>query len=160
MRFDASVKKKKYLRELRLQMESWFAFGQPRFTGLVLGSFFYITRHAGYEWNRRVTNEKHRAIGFVTKQGERCAVHAVFIPGYLDPLSLVWYYLICMVIFWIYGLNPWVHFVPNIIAVGVALLSGVISAVASCVTERGREAFDDLLTLLNDPVRFWAASEE
>lgn len=163
MRIISSLEKKKYLRDLRAQMESIFAFGEPRSTGLVLGNFFYITRHAGYEWARKYSNEKHRAIGFVTGRSDSCAVNVICIPGHLDPVSLVLYYLLCMVVFVIHDaqtVGSPNYLTASIWAVVCSLAAGFISAAVSCFTDRGRTAYADLVTLLRNPVPIWEESYE
>lgn len=163
MQIITKLEKKKYLRKLRSQMESLFAFGEPRFTGLVLGNFFYITRHAGYEWGRRYSNEKHRAIGFVTKRNDGCAVNAITIAGHLDPVSLVLYFLFLMVVFVLQNMGKFGspnYLSASILAVIGALAAGFISAAVSCFTEEGRTAYADLVTLLHNPVPVWEESCE
>lgn len=156
MRFVLPLEKKKYLRDLQSQMESWFSFGEPRFTGLVLGNFFYITRHAGYEWNRRITNEKSRAIGFVTRHGEGCEVRVVFQWGYLEPVSLIWMYFLSLGLLQLRDVSsPTIHLLAAVIAV----VTGAISAVQCWFTERGQECFDELLSLLYNPEILWEDSE-
>jgi hypothetical protein len=157
MRIVLPLEKKKYLYDLRRQMESWFSFGEARFTGVVLGNFFYITHHAGFEWNRRITNEKTRAIGFVTRHSEGCEVKTVILRGYLDPVSLAWMYLLWLGVLWLGGISG-----PTIYmsAVGITLVTGVISAVQCWFTERGRESLDELLSLLYNPEILWDDPEE
>ena len=152
MRILSPLDKKKYLHHLRYQMESWFAFGQTRFTGVVLGNFFYVTHHAGYEWKRRITNEKSRAIGFVTQHGDGCEVRAICLWGYLDPVSLICGYLLALGLLKIKGVN---YPMDHILAAVTSVVAGVISAVQCWFTERGQESFDELLSLLRDPEPLW-----
>ena len=159
MRINSPMEKKKYLHDLRQQMESWFAFGETRFTGLVLGNFLYITHHAGFEWNRRVTNEKSRAIGFVTRHGDGCEVHVICTRGLLDPVSLVLIYLLGLVYFAVRGMDMQASAIPHILAALTAVITGVISAVQCWFTERGQESMTELLTLLYDPELLWEDSE-
>ena len=166
MRIVSPLEKEKYLHDLRCQMESWFAFGQPRFTGVVLGNFLYITHHAGYEWNRRITNEKSRAIGFVTRYGDGCQVKLICFRGYLDPVSLVLNYLIYTVFVSLavamktaVEVNPFVIPELHLFAAGLALFIGLISFAECWFTERGHESMTELLSLLRDPEPLWEKSE-
>ncbi len=167
MYIHSDVEKKKYLRELRYQMESWFAFGDTRFTGVILGNFIYITHHAGHEYNRRISNEKSRAFGFVTKEKDGCGVHVICTWGYLDPFSIVSLYLVAMLIISVasfmqtmeMAINPFAT--PAVcwgIAVSVLFVSA-ITFVQSWFTERGQESMRELLTLLQNPVRIWDEDE-
>ena len=156
MRFVLPLEKKEYLHDLRCQMESWFSFGESRFTGVILGNFFYITKHAGYEWNRRISNEKSRAIGFVTRHGEGCEVKAVFLWGYLEPVSLIWMYFLLLGLLQLKDVSsPTIH----IFAAVIAVVTGAISAVQCWITERGQENFDELLSLLYNPIPPWEDSQ-
>ena len=166
MEIQSKVEKKRYLQCLKEQMESPFAFGETRFTGTVLGSFLYITHHAGHEFNRKVTNEKSRTIGFVTRRDGGCAVHAIFTWGYLDPISLVSAYLIGMLLTFLMlsmetmeWINPFA--IPTVcwgIAAAV-LFFGVISYVQCWFTQRGQESMRELTTLLENPVAPWEEME-
>lgn len=156
MRIVLPLEKKKYLHDLRCQMESWFSFGETRFTGVILGNFFYVTHHAGYEWNRRITNEKSRAIGFVTRHGEGCEVKVVFLWGYLDPVSLIWMYFLSLGLLQLKDVSsPMIHLLAAVIAV----VTGAISAAQCWFTERGQESMKELLSLLHDPELLWEDSE-
>ena len=156
MQITTSIEKKKYLRSLREQLDSWFAFGQSRFTGIVLGNFLYITSHAGYEWNCKITNQKSRAIGFVTDYGGDCKVSVITTRGYLDPVSMLLWYLLGVGYFLIQGIQSGM---VHVAAAAVALLVGVWSFVADWFTERGQENMHELITLLRDPVPVWEDSE-
>ena len=166
MYIHSNVEKKKYLRELRYQMESWFSFGEPRFTGVILGNFFYVTHHAGHECNHRITNEKSRAFGFVTKEKNGCGVCAICTRGYLDPFSLVTLYLLLMVtVFLMITMNTMEVINPFAIPAvcwGLAFsvfFVGVISYVQCWFTERGQESMRELQKLLQNPVRIWEEEE-
>lgn len=54
-----------YRKELHANLSSFTDFVLERFTGIVIGSFFMITHHAAYEWNRKITSEKHNTVGIV-----------------------------------------------------------------------------------------------
>lgn len=148
MRIVLPLEKKKYLRDLKSRMESWFSFGESRFTGMILGNFLYITSHAGFEWNHRITNEKSRAIGFVTRHGNGCEVKVICTWGYLDPVSLIVMYLLLLAVLRLSDIGS--STVPILAAV-ISVATCVFSAVQCWFTERGQENFDDLLSLLYNP---------
>ena len=143
MEIQSKVEKKRYLQCLKDQMESPFAFGETRFT-----------------------DEKSRAIGFVTRRDGGCAVHAIFTWGYLDPISLVSAYLIGMLLTFLMlsmetmeWINPFA--IPTVcwgIAAAV-LFFGVISYVQCWFTQRGQESMRELTTLLENPVAPWEEME-
>ena len=85
---------KEYLSAMKGRMSGHFELGQERFTGFFLGRLFYVTHHAGYEWNRRITNEKSAALGYVKKVETGCEVHCIRFRGMLCPLQFIPFYLI------------------------------------------------------------------
>lgn len=140
-------------------MDSWFAFGKARFTGLVLGNFIYITSHAGYEWDRRINNQKSRAIGFVTECDGGCRVSVITTRGYLDPVSILLWYLFGIFYFLAEGALPGNEAAVHIVVAACALLIGVSSFVGDWLTERGQNNMQELITLLRSPVRPWADAD-
>lgn len=160
MQIVTSIEKKEYLRELRGQMESWFAFGQRRFTGVVLGNFICITSHGGFEWDRRYTSPKNRAIGFVKDNGEGCEARVILTAGFMDPVSILLSYLFGVIFFSIKSGRLTPNLTDHIFAVAFALVLAVISYLADSFTQRGRESLADLLTLLQNPIPIWEESYE
>lgn len=160
MRIVASIDRRRYLRSLRQQMQSWFAFGQQRFTGIVLGSFICITSHSAFEWNRRYTCHKNRAIGFVNDNGEGSEVCVVLTAGYMDPVSILILYLLGLFIFTVKSAQPGPGLMEHIFAAAFALITAVISYFIDSFTQRGRESLADLVTLLHNPVPAWEESDE
>ena len=141
---------KEYMKSLRYYMESHFDFGQERFTGFFLWRVFYVTHHAGFEWNRKITNQKNAAMGFVTKSGDGCKVHYLRFRALLCPL-VFWpcYALILLVAMLDYtDVSQLTRF---IIATVAMLLCAPISAVVESCTERGEDGRRSLVSLLMDP---------
>ena len=153
MKIRSSLSHKEYLSAMKSHMESYTDFGVQRFTGLFIGRFFSVTHHSGFEWNRRFTNEKQRVIGFVKKDAEGCTVHCVRLAGYTNPLSLIGFTLLYFLIFslqdggfhLLIGKHWWMPLVG-------ALITAVISAAGSCLTERGEEGSRMINALILDPV--------
>lgn len=154
MQYIAPLGKKEYLYELRQQMGSFTDFLSERFTGIILGNFIYITHHAGFEWNRKITNEKSRAIGFVTKHGDGCKVRVIFTRGYLELLWMIFYYLLGIPLMLLVSNGDWL---PNIHiwALAFSVTVGIISYIQCWFTERGQYGMCELRGLLQDPSRFW-----
>ena len=71
-------------------------FHSERVTGIVLGRFFSVAYHSPWEWNRRITSECNRAIGYVKGTGEGTEIHFIRSRGLLSPFWLVFWTLICM----------------------------------------------------------------
>lgn len=159
MRIDIPYSKKRYLYELRQQMGEFTDFWSERFTGIFLGSLIYVTHHAGHEWNRKITNEKSRAIGFVKKRGDGCMVYAITTRGYLELLWMLWFYLLgCVLCLF----SADITYRANV-HVGAAIFSvfmGVSSYLECWFTERGQQGMRELISILRNPTRFWVDPEE
>lgn len=87
-----------YLYKMKQQMGRFTDFGIERLTGVVIGKFFSVTYHSGHEFNRRITNEKHRAIGFVKPCEDGTEVLCIRLAGMTNPLSLIGLFSFCFLI--------------------------------------------------------------
>ena len=159
MRYIVPLEKKYYLRELSQQLEGLFGGWSEGFTGVILGNFIYVTHNAGFEWNRRISNERSHAIGFVAKHKDGCSVNVVFTRGNLDPCSLVFTYLICIVLHLIAGYGE-LHGDAYWISAVATVVTGLITWFQCWFTERGQAGMYELRLLLQDPRRFWTDCEE
>lgn len=154
MRIVLPISKKRYLYELRQQMGSFTDLWSERFTGIILGNFVYVTHHAGHEWNRKITNEKSRAIGFVTKHGDGCQVNVILTRGYLELLWMAFYYLLGIPLAMSMG-HGWDSLDVHIWAAVFSVLLGVSSYIQCWFTENGQRSMRSLIDLLRDPVCLW-----
>ena len=140
---------KEYLSAMKRRMSGHFELGQERYTGFFLGRLFYVTHHAGYEWNRRITNEKSAALGYVKKAEDGCEVHSIRFRGMLCPLQFIPFYLIMLwyAIYLDQGIRLGSIILMTVLTVLVAISSGVIEI----FTENGQFSMSCLLQLLRDP---------
>jgi len=142
-----------YLKSMKEQFGSWSDFWSERFTGFIIGRFFYVCHYAGKEFNRRVTDERHCAIGYVKPVGGKTSVSCLRFAGFSDPVSLVGIFLLCLGIFALCAYDilseiAWLALIPT----GFAVL---YSAIAHSVTQRGVEGSKTLTALLTDPDNFY-----
>ena len=119
MRIQTSLAPNTYRDAIKERLGSYFAWGTERFTGWFLGRFFYVTHHAGYEWNRRITNQKNAAFGYVRKTEHGSDVRCFLFQGVLCPQYLLPYLLI----FGIYLLVTWPVYVESPLLLILSLLS-------------------------------------
>lgn len=138
---------KTYLSKMKFWMESPFAFGEERFTGIFLRNFFSATFHSGHEWNRRITNEKHRAIGFITPYGTGSKIYCIRLAGMTNPLSLLGIFSLCILFSIIKGIST---VTLQISLITTAVLAG-LTAISSCLTERGIRGSEIMTNFLVDP---------
>lgn len=145
---------RKYLFELKNNLDGIFEFGEERVAGTVIWRFFSITCHAGHEWNRRITNEKQRAIGFAKPDGDGTKIYCIRLAGMTNPISLVGMFLLCMLFIVIRGGIPLdVMLQMSLVTTAFAAL---MSAITDSWTERGMEAYRTVTAYLIDPSDYYA----
>ncbi len=159
MRLKSNLKQDAYLRAMKKRMDRHFSFGSVRFTGFFSGPFFTVTRHCGFQWNRRISNEKISAIGFVKETDSGCQIRCVQIYGLLAPTQFLftfcWLYLIYLLVFafkGFAGLEPGT--VLGIIALlcfATTLLAALISLLTDRITDAAQLGERDLMALLLAP---------
>ena len=146
-----------YLYEMKQHMESFTDFGMERFTGIIIGRFFSITYHSGHEFNQRITNEKHRAIGFVRPYEDGTEVKCIRLAGLTNPLSLISVYLLFVLLtFLLEGAE--LAFSPIMLTISAVLTLVVAlgTAFTDSITERGQEGSKTLTAFLIDPVNYYS----
>ena len=163
MKIDSPLSSKEYLAGIRNNLGSYSDFGSERYTGIVLGRFFWVTYHSGYEWNRRITNEKNRAWGYVKDTNHGCRVCGFRTLGLLDPLMIL---LILVLYSAVAAICVYLRFVEEfwspdeiktlavtmavVVAVATAFVA-LYSGFVTMVTERGQMGKSYLLALLHHP---------
>ena len=153
MRLERSISKPDYIQALRKHMGLVSDVGRQRFTGVFWGNFFYITHHAPWEWNRKITGERCSALGFVTATENGCRVRYLKFIGASDPKSWIKFFLLFYIIFSLKGWD-WSHPISwPLILIGTALCA-VSSLLACLFTENGLFGALRLTNLLKDPLSF------
>lgn len=158
----SQLPKEEYLKHMKSRMGSFWKWGDERFTGFFLGNFFYVTYHSGYEWNRRITNEKNRAMGFILDRHGSTSVHFIRTRGYGDPFSVISLFLlffaVCAAMIWFMNLYDKIYYFHEIwlpFALGVSIFETLLIAVSSVfrdgITERGIWGRYMLMALLHHP---------
>lgn len=157
MKYTSNLPCSIYLYEMKQQMGSFTEFGMERLTGTIIGSFFSVTYHSGHEFNRRVTNEKHRAIGFVRPDGNGTKVSCIRLAGMTNPLSLMAIFGIGFLSYLIGG-GLELALMPEILALnaGMTLVIALVTAFTDSITERGQEGSRVLTAFLIDPVEYYS----
>ena len=157
MKISSALECAEYLYEMKEHLSAFTDFGIERFTGIILGRFFSVTYHSGHEFNRRITNEKHRAIGFVRPCENGTQVYCIRLAGMTNPLSLIAIYTLFTVLVLLKE-GAQLAFSPVLLAVN-ALLTAIVAlgtAFADSVTERGQEGSKVLTAFLINPVDFYS----
>jgi hypothetical protein len=153
MRIDVALSPKEYMRALRSRRGSFLSFCAERFTGIAVGRFFSITHHAGYEINRRITNERNNAIGYIKKTPDGVQVRYWRTKGITTPQALLfwipvnflWFLLVCLK----NGIyEPWLAVLCTL---GLTLFVAAGSAFCDSLTERGEQGEMEVYALLYDP---------
>ena len=157
MKYCSELPCSMYLYEMKEQMSGFTEFGIERFTGIIIGNFFSITYHSGHEFNRRVTNEKHRAIGFAKPDGKGTKISCIRLAGLTNPLSLIMLFAFCFLTFLVSG-GLEVALMPEILGLCAAmtLVVALGTALTDSITERGQEGSRTLTAFLIDPVDYYS----
>ena len=157
MKYTSNLPTIIYQHEMKEQMSGFMEFGMERFTGIFIGRFFSVTYHSGHEFNRRVTNEKHRAIGFVRPRENGTEISCIRLAGLTNPLSLIGLYCFSFLLFLIGG-GAEIALMPVVwwVCAGWTLAVALVTAFADSITERGQEGSKILTAFLIDPVDYYS----
>lgn len=156
MKLETSVFKKDYLAGLKQSLSSPLRLGTERFTGIVLGSFFYVTYHAKYEWNRRITSQTTTAMGFVRSTGYGCDVHYLRFRGQLAPHYVIFNLILIEGLLYLYFSEiiseaPSFFLITGILSALVILFSCAVSSFFERLTHESYMGLKYLTALLIDP---------
>lgn len=156
MRIQSSLTPKEYRRAMKERMGSRFALWSERFTGIFIGRFFYVTHHAGYEWNRRITNQKNAALGFIKTTESGSEVRFLLFQSVFCPQYFLLFLLICGG--YTLASLPIYQDLPLFICIELLTLIVVplLCAFFESLTEGSIEGRKCLLGLLADPTDFFA----
>lgn len=159
MNILSAVPKDEYLEAMKSQMGSFTAFGSERLVGTVIGPFFSVTYCSGSEWNRKITNEKNRAIGYVRAVPEGTEVRCVRLAGMTNPASLICFFAVYFLVVCYQGFEAGVTDLGVRFNVVLALIctavTALVTALTDSLTERGQEGYRVLTAFLHDPRDFY-----
>lgn len=147
---------KEHLDAIKENMGGHFEFGAERFTGFFFKNWFHVTHHAGYEWNRRYTNQKNAAVGYVRKTENGCVVRFVCFKGALVPAQFLSLLILMIPLVFLMSLSRGITDEGVIRSVLLFMLIALlpialIGTFFESVTERSEEGKRILLALLLDP---------
>lgn len=157
MKIHTQLSKKQWLCSMKENMGSFTTFGEERFTGFFFGPVFRVTYHSGYEWNRRITNQKNTAIGFVKKSDTGCEIRYIRTKGLLYPSGLLMYWgIICAIAGITASLsNPQMagelFLITCAIAFVVMVITAPLTALFEAFTDESEEGRKILLTTMIAP---------
>ena len=155
MRIISSLTPKAWLSAAKEQMSGHLELGAERYTGFFIGPWFHITHHAGHEWNRKITNQKNAAVGYVRKTDDGCELRFMLFKGMLCPAQFIFWLCVfaaICVLYTISGIAAVADFWPSmIIALGIGILLLPIATLMESLTEQSQEGRKILLALLLDP---------
>lgn len=153
MQILSPLSPKEYMRELRSRLGSFLSIGTERFTGVAFGRFFSITHHAGYEFNRRITNERNNAIGYIKKTPDGVQVRYWRTKGITTPQALLLWIPIMFLLSLLLCLENGIYesWVAVLSTFGLTLFVSAVSAFCDSLTERGKHGEMEVYALLYDP---------
>ena len=160
MRISSTLSPKEYIYAIKAQMSGHMEFGIERFTGFFLGRLFYVTYHSGYEWNRRITNQKNAAIGYIRRTENGSEIRFLRFRGALCPLVFIPLYLPILAVLLFMGSQRIFsadEFLFAMVAYHIMIsISVLISTFVECMTERSEDGRKTLLSMLLDPTDYLA----
>ncbi len=149
-----------YLSALKQNMESHIDISE-RFTGFFLGRCFTVTHHSGHEWNRRISNVKNTALGFVKETDEGCVVKFVRLKGFLAPTQFLKLLVVALFLNLFIPLadGATVDLFPffPLVGIGLSLVLAPLETLMECMTEESWEGEKALLSLMMDPMDPYAS---
>ncbi len=153
MRISSSAPPKAYLSALKERMGGHMELGQERFTGFFLGRFFTVTHHSGYEWNRRITNVKNTAIGYVKQTGHGSQAHYIHLRAMLAPTQFWFYFLMLWIPMGLMSLIGGLEafWIMTLVLLVSMLVAAPMSALMECMVEESEDGRRRLKALLLDP---------
>lgn len=160
MKYKSKLPQPVYLYEMKEHLGSGGG-GVEGLTGFVIGNFFSVTYHSGHEFNRRITNEKHRAIGFARSDGDGTKISCIRLAGLTNPLSLLVIYACFFLTFLLIG-GAEIALKPEILwlIAGMTLFLALGTAFTDSITERGQEGSKMLTAFLIDPVDYYSIADK
>lgn len=158
MKLHSEIPYAQYLSALHESIDNSFSFGEERFRGVVIGNFFSITHHAGHEWNRRITDEKNAALGFVRRSESGSDIRFILFKGMMCPGSFLTLLAVSSVlIFFKIALSNDSDMCPSDVLLifglifALCVLFSIISALIEGFTDKSCEGQRKLLARLIDP---------
>ena len=149
MKIQSSMNKKDYISAMRRRMSGHFELGAERFTGFFIGTCFYVTYHSGFEWNRKITNQKNAAMGFVRSTAEGCEVHYLHFRGLLCPLVFPQLLLMMFLFSPLLGGEDLLYNMKFTIT--WTIIIAPFMTLIECCTEKSEKGRRILLSFLRDP---------
>lgn len=128
-------------------------FYTERVTGITIGRFFPVAYHSPYEWNRRITRECNRAIGYVKETDGTTEIRFIRSRGLISPFWLVFWTLICV----LFSNISLVEITLFGWFIGAAISFGIccVTAFQHSLTDEGREGAGIITALHQRPDEFY-----
>lgn len=156
MKVHSQLPVDQYLSAMKAQMSGFCEFGCERFVGTIMGHLFSITYCSGHEMNRRITNEKSRAIGFVRSAGDGTDVYCIRLKGMSNPVSMLLNFALFYLMFALSGDYTFDYISIWPFALAGSLMMAIITSVTDSITERGQEGSRIMTSFLHDPDDYYA----
>lgn len=142
-----------YMALLRRNFSFPLAVYSERVTGITIGRFFSVAYYCPFEWNRRITNECSRAIGYVKEKDGKSEIHFIRSSGMLSPFWLVFWTVVISTFYYL-KLDE-ISFFSVVICAMVAIVICLVSAFIDSLTEEGIQGAGVITNLLDKPDEFY-----
>lgn len=152
-RIQSELKAKAYISALRQRFSNPCAIFSERVTGIAIGPFFSVAYYSPYEWNRKITSECNRAMGWVKAVDGKAQVHFVYGKGQFSLFWPLFYTALFRLVLWFP--SSWGYPLDILISAGLSLLLCGGTALHDSLTDAGAEGKDVLTSLLEEPDQFY-----
>lgn len=120
-------------------------------SGIVIGRFFSVANRADAEWNRRITHECCRAIGYITEEDGQTVVKFFHTYGHLSVFWLIFWTVIAFII----SLKSNDLMIQLIFAPISSLVICLITGFEHFLTDNGQAVKADLHRFLEAPDEYY-----
>lgn len=142
---------KVYREELRSCIGWKIPFLGDCLNGILIRNFFSVAYYSPYQWNRRITCECNRAIGYLKQTDQGTEVRFVRSKGLFSPLWLV----LLMVFFGTIGTVAYGWWKGLTFGAVLTLAVCGSTALTSSITEEGEAGASVITMLLENPKEFY-----
>lgn len=150
---ESRLPPKAYMAALRNCFGFPLALYSERVTGITIGRFFSVAYYCPWEWNRRITSECNRAIGYVKNVDGKSEICFIRSGGMMSPFWLLFWTLLCALVYFVkmQEFDPFSWVICAVISFVICL----VSSFTDSLTDAGAEGAGVITSLLEKPDEFY-----
>lgn len=142
-----------YLALIRRSFGFPLAVYSERVTGITIGRFFSVAYYCPFEWNRRITNECNRAMGYVKETDGGSEVRFIRSAGMLSTSWLLFWTAVFSAFYYV-KLEE-ISLFSVLLCAAAAFVLCLVTAFIDSLTEEGIQGAGVITRLLEKPDEFY-----